>query len=167
MGKLFGRENESCERFRDALDALPVMGKRGRSADEWRAELPATEERHLAVCKSCGAALEEFAETRSALAELNLPEPGPWFAKRVMAAIEAKEREEEGTDGVWISVRRLAPRMVVVSALLLVLGGSWAVQQRSRELATTDGRSGDMVFDSSVVPAWSDDGLSAIIEVRP
>ena len=166
MGKLFGRENENCEWFRDALEALPVMGTPERSAEEWRAELPAEEERHVAGCESCRAALEEFAETRSALAELSLSEPGPWFAKRVMAAIDAKEREEEATDGVWISVRRLAPRIVALSALLLVLGGSWAVQQRSRDLTNLEGKGGDMVFDSSSGPTLYDDSVSVPAEVR-
>jgi len=167
MGMLFGRENENCEKFRDALDALPVVGQAQRSAEEWRAELPVPEAEHFETCEGCRIALEEFAETRGALAELALPEPGPWFAKRVMAAIDAKEREEEATDGVWISVRRLAPRMVALSTLLLVLGGTWAMQERSRELASAGGRGGDMVFDSSATSAPPDDGLSAIIEVRP
>lgn len=158
MGKLFGRENESCERFRDALDALPVV--------EWRAELPAAEAKHLETCESCRTVLEEFAETRSALTELALPEPGPWFAKRVMAAIDAKEREEEAADGVWISVRRLAPRIVAVSALLLVLGGSWAVQQRNRDLANVEGKGWDMVFDSPAGPTLYDDSVSVPAEGR-
>lgn len=167
MGKLFGRENENCERFQDALNALAVMGKAERSAEEWRAELAAEEVRHLETCDNCRVALEEFAETQSALAELILPEPGPWFTARVMAAIDAKDREEEAADGVWISVRRFAPRMVVVSALLLVLGGSWAVQQRNMDLANLNGKSGDMVFDAASGPSLYDDSVSVPAEVHP
>jgi len=69
---------------------------------------------------------------------------------------------------VWINVRRLAPRLVAFSTLLLVLGGGWALQQRSTDRASTDRRgTGDIVFDSSVAPASYDDGLSAVSEVRP
>jgi len=167
MGKLFGRENESCERFQEALEALPVPGTRGQSAEEWRAELPAEDASHWEACGSCRMALEEFAETRNALADWSSPEPGPWFAKRVMAAIDAKEREEEASDGVWIYVRRLAPRIVAVCALLLVLGGSWAVQQRSRDLSSLEGKGGDVVFDSLWGPTLYDDSLSVPAEVRP
>lgn len=165
MGMLFGRENVNCEEFRHALDAVPV-GTGQRNAEEWRAELPAVEAQHLETCESCRAALEEFTETRSVLSQLTLPEPGPWFTARVMAAIGAKEREEEATDGVWISVRRLAPRMVAVSALLLVLGGSWAVQQRNRDVAKLEAKGGDVVFDAASGPTLYDDSASIPAEGR-
>jgi anti-sigma factor RsiW len=167
MGNLLQRENENCERFRDALDALPLGESPRRSAGEWRAELPEAEARHGAECAACLTALEEFAETRNLVAGMPLAQPGPWFTARVMAAINSREREEESRDGVWISVRRLAPRMVVFSALLLILGGSWAVQQQSNDTATVDRRTGDVVFDSPVAPTWYDDGLSTMNEVRP
>ena len=93
--------------------------------------------------------------------------PGPWFATRAMAAINAREQEEEARDGVWISVRRLAPRLVALSALLLVLGGSWALQLRKTEGMNVERRGGDMVFDSSATPTWYDDGLGTTSEVRP
>ncbi len=166
MGNLVNREHEVCERFRDALDALPVGGNVLRSLDDWCAELREAEAQHLDNCANCRTALEEFAETRAALAGMSVVEPGPWFTARVMAAIATKEREEEIGDGVWVYVRRLAPRMVALSTLLLILGGSWAVQERNQELASGSGNVGDMVFDSSA-PTWYDDGLGAIIEVRP
>jgi len=84
-----------------------------------------------------------------------------------MAAINAREQEEEARDGVWISVRRLAPRLVALSALLLVLGGSWALQLRKTEGMNVERRGGDMVFDSSATPTWYDDGLGTTSEVRP
>jgi len=167
MGNLVNREHEACERFRDALDALPVGGNARRSAEAWREELPVAEARHLDACANCRTALEEFAETRAALAGMSVVQPGPWFTVRVMAAIASKEREEESREGVWVSVRRLAPRMVVLSALLLILGGSWAMQERNRELANRGGNGGDMVFDSSSSPTWYDDGMGAVLEVRP
>lgn len=160
------QEKGNCESFRNLLEALPSgEGQQLRSVEEWRAELPEAEARHLGSCPKCLQALEELVETRETLAGFAAPEPGPWFKARVMAAIAAKEREEETMDGVWISVRRLAPRMVALSALLLVLGGSWAVQQRSSEVA--NGKGGDIVFDATVSPALYDDGPVSATEVRP
>ncbi len=167
MGSLFHRENADCRNFRDALNELPVKSGVRLGAEEWLAELPVTEAAHTESCRACREqALEEFAETRNALADMKTPQTGPWFTARVMAAIAAKEKEEE-VDGVWISVRRLAPRLVVVSALLLVVGGAWAVQQTRKDAATTEMRSGDMVFDSAAVPTWHDDGMGTLYEVRP
>ena len=167
MGNPLNRDEQNCRRFLDALEKLPLSGGLRKSVEEWRAELPETEEVHAGGCEACRTALEEFAETRNALAEAAVQKPGPWFATRVMAAINAREQEEEARDGVWISVRRLAPRMVALSALLLVLGGSWALEQRKTEGMNAERRSGDMVFDSSVAPTWYDEGLGTTSEVRP
>jgi predicted anti-sigma-YlaC factor YlaD len=167
MGNLLKRDEENCRRFLHALEELPPSGSTRKSAEEWRAELPEAEEEHAGRCESCRTVLEEFAETRNALSGIAVQEPGPWFAGKVMAAINAREREEEARDGVWISVRRLAPRLVALSALLLVLGGSWALELRKTEGMKVERRGGDMVFDSSVAPTWYDDGLGITTEVRP
>ena len=159
------RENENCKRFREELESLPTGEQTRRNVEEWRAELPVAEARHLASCQECLQALEEVVETREALAGYTTPEPGPWFKTRVMAAIAAQEREEEATDGVWMYVRRLAPRVVALSALLLALGGSWAVQQRNRDVASSKG--GDIVFDGTPGQNLYDDSLTSVSEVRP
>jgi len=167
MGNPLNRDELNCRRFLDALEELPLSGGLRKSVEEWRAELPEAEDVHAGGCEACRTALEEFSETRNALAEATVQQPGPWFATRVMAAISAREQEEEARDGVWISVRRLAPKLVALSALLLVLGGSWALELRKSEGVNAERRSGDMVFDSSVAPTWYDDGLGTTSEVRP
>jgi len=167
MGNLLNRDEKNCRRFLDALEELPVSGGTRKSAEEWRAELPEADEEHAGSCEACRTALEEFAETRNALSGMTVPKAGPWFAARVMAAVTAREREEEARDGVWISVRRLAPRLVALSALLLVLGGSWALELRKTDRMNAERRVGDLVFDSSVAPTWYDDGLGVTSEVRP
>ena len=168
MGNLMNRESGNCRKLLEALDALPVDRNIRLSAEQWRAGLPPDEAEHAVVCEACRVALDEFSETRNALAAMKVEEAGPWFTARVMAAIASKEREDEAQDGVWISVRRLAPRLVAFSALLLVLGGGWALQQRSTDPASTERRgSGDIVFDFSAGPVSYDDGLGALGEVRP
>jgi predicted anti-sigma-YlaC factor YlaD len=165
MGNLLKRDEENCRRFLDALEELPPCGNTRKGAEEWRAELSEAEEEHAGRCEACRTALEEFTETRNMLAGVAVQVPGPWFTARVMAAINA--REEEARDGVWISVRRLAPRLVALSALLLVVGGSWALELRKTDRLNAERRGGDMVFDSSTAPTWYDDGLGMTIEVRP
>ena len=167
MGNLRNENQVNCRRFLDALEELPISGDKRMNAEEWRAELPEAEEEHAGHCEACRAALEEFAETRNALAGITVQAAGPWFVARVMAAINAREREEEARDGVWISVRRLAPRLVALGALLLVLGGSWALELRKTEGMNADRRGGDMLFDSSSAPTSYDDGLGMTSEVRP
>jgi hypothetical protein len=167
MGNPLNRDEVNCRRFLDALEELPASGNTRMSAEEWRAELPGAEKEHAGSCEACRTALEEFAETRNALAGITVPKAGPWFTTRVMAAIGAREREEEARDGVWISVRKLAPRLVALSALLLLLGGSWALELRKTEGMNAERRGGDMLFDSSSAPTSYDDGLGMTSEVRP
>ena len=81
-------------------------------------------------------AADEVALTRRVLRPLGemSAEPGPWFATRVMAAITGGEAEMDLRDGVWVSVRRLAPRLVAVCALLLVLASTWTYQLKRMEV---------------------------------
>jgi hypothetical protein len=167
MGNLVNRDEQNCRSFLDALEELPLNGGTRRSAEELLVELPEAQGEHAGGCAACRAALEEFAETRNALAGIVVHEPGPWFATKVMSAINAQEQEEEARDGVWISVRRLAPRLVALSAVLLVLGGSWAFELRNSDGLNAERRGGDLVFDSSVAPGSYDEVFGVTNEVRP
>jgi hypothetical protein len=127
-----------CTEFLEELERLPA-GLPGRpTTGDWRELLPQEVRKHAATCANCEAALEDFADTRQALAGMaeSLPEPGPWFVGQVMAKIRGQERElEEQANGVWISVMRLAPRLAAFAAVLLVLGGTWALELRRAEHA--------------------------------
>jgi hypothetical protein len=125
-----------CDEFLEELERLPAGLPGKPTAGDWRELLPQEAGEHAATCPNCDAALEDLAETREALAGMaeSLPEPGPWFVGRVMAKIRAQEREvEEQANGVWISVMRLAPRLAAFAAVLLVLGGTWALELRRAE----------------------------------
>src|SRR5258708_19484878 len=106
MGNLLNRDEVSCRRFLDALEEMPLSGNTRKSAEEWRAELPEAEEKHAGSCEACRTALEEFAETRNALAGMTVPQAGPWFANRVMPPITPPERDgHQAPDCVSNSVR--------------------------------------------------------------
>jgi len=138
MSGLPREEKVNCEWFRDELEALPAKGPGVASAEELLRQLPESTRQHAAECTECRMALEDFAETRLALEGMfgTLPEPGPWFTRRVMQAVAAQEAElEEKQNGFWIGVRRLAPRLVAFAMLLLMLGGTWAFQVRRTTLA--------------------------------
>ncbi|MGB7846741.1 MAG: hypothetical protein WBL63_14080 [Candidatus Acidiferrum sp.] len=129
---------ENCEWFLNELEELPADELAGTSPEELLARMPEAARKHSVGCGNCEEALRDFAETRRALEEMKpgLPEAGPWFTSRVMGAIRAEEEQiEEKKEGVWISVRRLAPRVVAYAAVLLVLGGSWAIELRRADQA--------------------------------
>jgi hypothetical protein len=133
MNELPKSGNVNCQWLLNELDALPADEPRGATPEEWLSALPQEVRTHVARCTECEAALQDFAVTRRALERMQetLPEPGPWFAGRVMRAIDAHEAElEETQNGFWTSVRRLAPRIVAFATLLLMLGGTWMFTER-------------------------------------
>jgi hypothetical protein len=120
----------SCEAFLEELERLPLERPEPETAGSWRELLPQEARVHAMSCSTCEAALEDFAESRQAWGTLaeSAVEPSPWFMQRVMAQIRAQE--EEQTNGVWVSVRRIAPRLAAFAAVLLVLGGTWVMELR-------------------------------------
>ena len=136
MSNLSRKAKQDCEWFLNELERMPVDAR--AVAAELLGRMPELAQEHGVQCASCSAALQDLAETRKALEGMKegMPEAGPWFVARVMAAIRAEEEEiEERKEGVWIGVRRLAPRVVAFAAVLLVLGGTWAIESRRAEQA--------------------------------
>lgn len=77
---------------------------------------------------------QDSSEVRQLLSELEVrrAEPGPFFAKRVMAAIEAREGELTGRVRAWAAVPTFASRLSAVAATLLLLAGTWLYTGGSR-----------------------------------
>ena len=133
MKELPKDEQLICEWMTGELEGLPSGEGDGETAEELLVRLPEAAREHAAKCAECENAVRDFVDTRLALAEMkeSLPEAGPWFTRRVMQGIAAREEEiEERQNGFWTGVRRLAPRIVAFATLLLMLGGTWAFQER-------------------------------------
>jgi hypothetical protein len=161
-----------CQKFLSELEELKLEAGKPATARAVQTELPEMAKQHALRCEGCAVALEDFATTREALLEMKaLSEPGPWFVTRVMAAIKSAENDiEERKDGVWISVRRLAPRLAAFAALLLVLGGTWAMELRRRETAAQrpELRQVEGLFESAPSSPLNDDIVaSASEDARP
>jgi len=149
----------SCEQFLEEVEQLPLETPGTKKAGDWREMLPQEAREHAGRCASCEAALEDFAETREALGGMKASqvEPGPWFVSRVMATIRAQEREnEEQTDGVWISVMKLAPRLAAFAVVLLVLGGTWALELRREHARQMEVRPAEGLFETAPAPLNDD-----------
>jgi hypothetical protein len=157
---------KGCEKTLDELERVSFEGQGLVSAASVLEQVSAESRAHAARCAGCREAAEQFAEARNLLRPLaeNQAEPGPWFVTRVMAAIAAQEQEEE-REGVWANVRRLAPRMVAVSSLLLVLGSTWAIHVRNSEKQRNLMEPyGEALFEPGTASPLNDDVL---IGVRP
>ena len=157
----------------EVLDELEELRAGEVTAGEVQSALTAESSRHAMACQECRAAIDDFIEAREGLAAMaeSQPQPGPWFVARVMAAVKAAENEiEEKKLGVWISVRRLAPRLAAFAGLLLVLGGTWAMELRHREAASGEpqGRQGEGLFETAPSAPANDDIVASVTEgARP
>jgi len=152
-------KKSQCQRFLEELEGV-LTGAVEVNSQTVLAQMSSAARGHAEVCAECSGAVEDLAETRKALLPMSTPvaEAGPWFAARVMAAIRAKENElEERSNGVWLGVRRLAPRLVALCAVVLVVGTTWAYQVRQEDLARQLAlRPAESVFESAPAPLNDD-----------
>jgi len=172
MFTLSAGKNHGCEQFLEELESFPVENQSELGAGEVLARLTEASRKHAPLCADCRQALTELLLARNAFLPMraNQPEAGPWFTARVMAAITAKEQEIEEKNGVWISVRRLAPRLVAFCALLLVVGSTWALQLRRADEASQVNRQRlEGLFDTGSNTPAVDDATSILSsgEARP
>ena len=77
-------------------------------------------------------------------------EPSPFFAKRVMAAIEAREAELTRRARAWAAVPAFASRLSAIAALLLVMAGTWLFSGNHRQSVLANG-----IFEDSAAQAAS------------
>jgi hypothetical protein len=170
MSELGKDGKANCEDFLNELEGLPVDRPGGATAEELSRSLPPQSRGHAASCASCQAALEDFAEARRVLRTRReeSPQPGPFFMKRVMAAINAQEAEiEEEKNGFWISIRRIAPRLAAFAAVLLVLCGTWAFEVRRAEHGSAPVvRPADGLFETAPSAPPNDDVIASANEER-
>jgi hypothetical protein len=109
----------SCEEFEARLaDAAEISAEGGEFA-ALNGDLSA----HVSGCEHCRDAWEAVTLSGSLLRSGLEPtaEPGPFFAKRVMATIRAEERSLAAQGSIfWRPVQRLAARMALVAGVAVM-----------------------------------------------
>jgi hypothetical protein len=91
-------------------------------------------------------------EVQSLLREMNSgrTEPGPFFTKRVMAAIVAQEADFTRRARAWAAIPTFASRLSAIAALLLIVAGTWLFTGTSRQSILANG-----IFEDSAAQASS------------
>jgi hypothetical protein len=132
------KSDAECDGLRESLEEI----RDGEASPE---EL----RKHASECQDCADAVDELMASRALLSALpRQAGAGPWFVPRVMAAIAARESELRRSVDTWVIVPKLARRLTWVSALALVLAGTWLFGQP----ATTS--SSPVVTDITGEPAY-------------
>ena len=150
------KETLVCRALRDAFE----QASQGSA-------LPPALQKHLSACSQCRLFVDEIAKTRALFGTLPSRrfEPSPWFVGRVMSAINAREAELRRSTDTWTLIPRLATKLAWVSALALVLAGTWIYERPKATAAPhqTDATAGESLFEapSQAVP---DDLLASVGE---
>lgn len=145
-----GKNREQCERLRDSLETSASASA-----------LPGAMREHLADCVGCRTVADELFASRALLQKIPLQgaEPGPWFATRVMAAIAARESKLQRSLEAWTVVPKFAARLTWISALALLLAGTWLYQAPKSAPKSGSGSSVESLFDVAPASATQDDVL--------
>jgi len=166
MQKLLNRRRDECERLQDLLESS-AADMLGGSIEELVESLPADGRVHFADCRGCREALQDLLATRELLLGAVAPaeDGGPWFAKRVLSAIAARERELAFPASAWSMVPRLASRLAWASAIVLVAGSTWLYQRSSSSTIRQPAASSqEYLFEAPAPPMNQDDVLISMAE---
>jgi hypothetical protein len=166
MLSLFPRKKKPCSNFldiaTDAVNASTLEEVLGHATPQQRA--------HVAACDDCRAALEELLAARQLLGALppQASVPRPWFASKVMSAIEARETELSRLATAWTLVPKLASRLAWVSAVAILVAGTWLYRKPapSPPAQTVTEASVESIFETSPPPS-QDDLLIGTVEKHP
>jgi hypothetical protein len=93
--------------------------------------------------------VSEVRELLSAL-ESRRVEPSPFFAKRVIAAVDAREADLTRRARAWAAVPAFASRLSAIAAILLVAAGTWLFTGRYQSSVLAGG-----IFEDSAAAAAS------------
>jgi hypothetical protein len=167
MRNLLNRRRDECEQLQDLLESS-AAGVPGGSIEELVATLPAVGRAHFAHCRSCREARHDLLVTRELLARVVAPakDGGPWFAKRVLSAIAARERELAFPVSAWSMVPRFASRLAWASAIVLVAGSTWLYQRSTSSTIRRPAAasSQEYLFEAPSPPMNQDDVLISMAE---
>jgi hypothetical protein len=166
MLSLLRRLKGECGGLRDALGEVAGAA----TLQELLGHATMQQREHVAACDDCHKVLEELLAARLLLSALppQASVPRPWFASRVMSAIEARETEFSRLATAWTLVPKLASRLAWVSAVAILVAGTWLYR---KPVTSPLGPSGtdasiESIFEPSP-PSHQDDVLLGMVEKNP
>ena len=162
MTSLFRRHKRECNNFRDALNEVTGAA----TIQELLADASPQQRAHAAACEDCREALEELLAARLLLSAL-APQrdvPRPWFAARVMSAIAARGTESIRLATAWTVVPKLASRLAWVSAVAILVAGTWLYRKPVSASPSQPGTeaSVESIFETAPPPHQDDVFLSTV-----
>ncbi len=168
MFNLLKKSDEKCRMLRDLLEesvaARPDAVRIEELNEGW---LPA-QRAHMSQCSKCQEAALDILATRKIFAGVASygEMERPWFAKRVMAGIAARERELCEVTRTWMAVPKFASRLAMAAAAILLVASTWIFERPStaptKQPTATAGQ--EYLFEAPPPPMNQDDVLISMAE---
>lgn len=163
MWALFQWRSTECKALHQRLEASS-----GDSREQLTSQCSAAGRAHLEACPACSALLDELLESRRLLAGLPALSQmdRPWFAPRVMAAIALRQRQIRSPLAIWYLVPRMAVRLTWISAICLLLAGTWAYERPAANPPAQPSvdATPDSLFETAPTPTTHDEVLVSLVE---
>jgi hypothetical protein len=154
-----------CEAFEDELERVAGELPPRVDANRLLAKVSAAALSHYTGCTKCRGALGYFVQSRQLFAglEQSTPTAGPWFATKVLAAIEAHEKVLSVREGVWTAIPQYATRLTWVTAIALLAGTTWLFEKQ-RTPPSSGPTNEEFLFGSPTPQPSQDDVLVSMAE---
>ena len=164
---LTGRKKE-CTELQDLLEATAATHPHAVSVEIFLEALPPVQWAHFTGCQRCREAAQDLVATRLLFKGVvsNAETAGPWFPRRVMAAIVARERESSLPVSAWSVVPRFALRLSWIAAIVLLAGSTLLFERpvSAPSKQPSAAAAPEYLFESPQPPMNQDDVLMSMAE---
>jgi hypothetical protein len=170
------KESSLCEQYGAELENLPLNIEGPQVTAELRTYMAVELAEHVASCARCEETREVFWMSRQLLRpaiqetrqELRGDGTMTWFATRVMANIAEREEQMWKAKSEWSgAVARLASRLALVSAALLLFASTWlyepqdSVQKNGAQQQANGTEAPQYLFDNTTPSSNVYDALAS------
>jgi hypothetical protein len=142
----------ACRAYEGRLESLLLahIDAANNGCDSQDPELAA----HLKQCAGCRGALERAREAGEWVRATQppAPDPGNWFATRVMARIREEERKRAATR-IWAPIESLASRLALGVGMVLLVLGTYVYESSPQQLPMTNTQQSELTSEFPQPPA--------------
>jgi hypothetical protein len=131
MWNLLKKSDDDCRKLQDSIEEAAAVRPAATSVEALSEVLSPAERAHITSCEKCRGAAQDLLATREIFKGVGSATEmaRPWFARRVMAGIAARERELSETARTWLAVPKFASRLALASGALLLVASTWLYEK--------------------------------------
>lgn len=142
----------SCRAYEGRLEG--ILNARVDSASDGQDSQDPELGAHLKECAGCRAALDRARETGEWIraTQTPAPDPGNWFATRVMARIREEERKRVAAP-IWAPIELLASRLALGVGMVLIVLGTYVYESSPQQVPVTNTQQSEFTSEFPQPPA--------------